>query len=137
MRQKETPHKSPSKLVLPSVIEFSILGPNWFDDSFLGSVDVSQLDTPESIPLAPLPSSLEEKKEQDTEHRTDQPPRRGAVLRGTGDAAVCGMCIGGRAMKTLQPGGCGALRLAAAAGGKTAVRSGFSFAAHDLFQSGR
>lgn len=67
MRQKETPHKSASKPVLPSVIEFSILGPNWFDDSFLGSVDVSQLDTPESIPLAPLPSSLEEKKEPDTE----------------------------------------------------------------------
>lgn len=67
MRQKETPHKSPSKPVLPSVIEFSILGPNWFDDSFLGSVDVSQLGTPESIPLAPLPSSLEEKKEPDTE----------------------------------------------------------------------
>ena len=67
MRQKETPHKSASKPVLPSVIEFSILGPNWFDDSFLGSVDVSQLDTPEAIPLTPLPSSLEEKKEPDNE----------------------------------------------------------------------
>ena len=67
MRQKETPHKSPSTPVLPSDNEVSLLGPNWFDDSFLDSVDVSQLDTPESIPLAPLPSSLEEKKEQDTE----------------------------------------------------------------------
>ena len=50
MRTKGESRKSPQKPALPSRIEFSILGPNWSDDTYFEGIRIKTTPSPEKLP---------------------------------------------------------------------------------------
>ena len=50
MRTKGESRKSPQKPALPSRIEFSILGPNWLDDTYFEGIRIKTTPSPEKLP---------------------------------------------------------------------------------------